>query len=60
MPIVLMTFLAAFLFARSRPDRRRFVVTIVVAAAGLMSLIYSIWATDYDQPSAFFNTLTRI
>ena len=57
-PVLLI--LAAFLFARSRPERRRFVVTIVVAAAGLLSLVYSIWATDYDQPSAFFNTLTRI
>ena len=57
-PVLLI--LAAFLFARARPERRRFVVTLFVAAVGILSLVYSVWATNYDQPSAFFNTFTRI
>ena len=57
-PVLLI--IAAFLFARSRPERRRFVVTIVVGVVAVVSLCYSVWATNYDQPSAFFNTFARM
>jgi peptidoglycan/LPS O-acetylase OafA/YrhL len=57
-PVLLIV--AVFLIARANPARRRLAAVIAIGLVGLASFIYSIWATDYDQASAYFNTFTRM
>ncbi|MBC7723894.1 MAG: acyltransferase [Burkholderiaceae bacterium] len=58
-PILL---IAAWALARRlRPARpSQAVIVGVIAVVGVASFIYSVLATAFDQPSAYFNTLTRM
>jgi peptidoglycan/LPS O-acetylase OafA/YrhL len=57
LPVVLIA--AAFVFARRHPALRARAVVGTIAVIGIASLVYSIWATGFDQASAYFNTFTR-
>lgn len=56
-PILL---IAGVALARARRWSPIATLTVAIAVVGAASLAYSVAATAFDQPTAYFNTLTRI
>jgi peptidoglycan/LPS O-acetylase OafA/YrhL len=55
----LLLVVAVTLLARTKGNQLRYAVG-VIGVVGLASFVYSIWSTDYDQASAYFNTFSRV